>query len=94
MLIIKPYGRSETSFDQSGKLRRKIRRESNSMDIRKFAGNHPELVIAQWISMIDKIAAKPRGHGKTHRRAAQTSRRHRTRRVVASGEKQETAQGI
>lgn len=64
MLIIKPYGRSETSFDQSGKLRRKIRREFNSMDIRKFAGNHPELVIAQWISMIDKIAAKPRSHGK------------------------------
>lgn len=32
----------------------------NSVDIAEFARTHPELVIAQWISTIDKIAAKSR----------------------------------
>ena len=68
MRIIKPYGRSETGFEGKKKLRRAIRRKSNlgtpndiPNDIVAFATTHPELVIAQWISAIDKIAAKPRG---------------------------------
>ena len=70
MRIIKPYGRSETEFEEEGKkkLRRAIRRKSTlgtpndtPNDIVAFATTHPELVIAQWISAIDKIAAKPRG---------------------------------
>ena len=66
MLIVKPYGRSETAFDDAGDPRRKIRRNVEGLeaddldDVASFAETHPELVIAQWISMIDKIAAKPR----------------------------------
>ncbi len=62
MLIIKPYGRSETP---TGK--RKIRPNpghKDAKDVAEFAKEHPELVIKQWISIIDKIAAKPRGNGK------------------------------
>ena len=68
MRIIKPYGRSETEFEEKKKLRRAIRQKTNlgtpndiPNDIVAFATTHPELVIAQWISAIDKIAAKPRG---------------------------------
>ena len=70
MRIIKPYGRSETEFEEKKekRLRRAIRQKSNlgtpndiPNDIVAFATTHPELVIAQWISAIDKIAAKPRG---------------------------------
>ena len=67
MLIVKPYGRSETEPDGAGGLRRKIRRNREGRpaddltDVAAFAARHPELVLAQWISAIDKIAAKPRG---------------------------------
>ena len=67
MLIVKPYGRSETEPDGAGGLRRKIRRNREGRpaedltDVAAFAAGHPELVLAQWISAIDKIAAKPRG---------------------------------
>ena len=67
MLIVKPYGRSETEPDGAGGLRRKIRRNRRERpaddldDVAAFAAGHPELVLAQWISAIDKIAAKPRG---------------------------------
>ena len=67
MLIVKPYGRSETEPDGAGGLRRKIRRNlegrpaDDLADVAAFAAGHPELVLAQWISAIDKIAAKPRG---------------------------------
>ena len=70
MLIVKPYGRSETEPDGAGGLRRKIRRnlegrQANDLtDVAAFAARHPELVLAQWISAIDKIAAKPRGAAK------------------------------
>lgn len=69
MLIIKPYGRSHTEFESEGKLRRKIRLDKDigtahdePVDVGRFTKTHPELVIAQWISAIDKIAAKPRGN--------------------------------
>ena len=75
MLVIRPYGRSETGYD--GKLRRVIRlrakyarggspddgerrREGDEvLKVGEFAETRPELVVAQWISMIDKIARKP-----------------------------------
>ncbi len=64
MLIVKPYGRSSTETDATTGLRRAIRPNTDPNrphDITEFALSHPELVIAQWISAIDKIAAKPRG---------------------------------
>ena len=75
MLIIRPYGRSETGYDNE--LRRGIRlrakyargeildddelcREGEAvLEVGKFAETRPELVVAQWISVIDKIARKP-----------------------------------
>ena len=80
MLIIRPYGRSETSYDDE--LRRGIRlrpkyargeipddgerrREGNAiLEVGEFAETRPELVVAQWISVIDKIARKPGQGGK------------------------------
>ena len=67
MRIIKPYGRSSTEFDGQEKLTRKLRQSpkyDTSVEIGEFAEIHPELVIAQWISAIDKIAAKPKGDRK------------------------------
>lgn len=70
MLIVKPYGRSETAFDGAGTLRRKLRRHVDGRpaddltDMASFAESHPELVVAQWISAIDKIAVKPKVGGK------------------------------
>ena len=66
MLIVKPYGRSETVFDGDDALRRKIRRNVDGLpaddlaELAPFAAGHPKLVLAQWISAIDKIAAKPK----------------------------------
>ena len=65
MLVIKPYGRSSVERDNgaSGRLRRAIRRNADphaSESVADFAKTHPELVIAQWVSVIDRIATKPR----------------------------------
>ena len=66
MLIVKPYGRSETALDGPNGPRRKIRRKVDGVpddglaELAPFAAGHPELVLAQWISAIDKIAGKPR----------------------------------
>ena len=65
MLVIKPYGRSSVERDNgaSGRLRRAIRRNAGpraSECVADFAKTHPELVIAQWVSVIDRIATKPR----------------------------------
>ncbi len=73
MLIVKPYGRSETVREEAGGLCRRLRRNSDGRaacsldDVAVFARSHPELVIAQWISAIDKVATKPRGSGKPTR---------------------------
>ena len=69
MLVIKPYGRSSVERDNgaSGRLRRAIRRNADphaSESVADFAETHPELVIAQWVSVIDRIATKPRGRRK------------------------------
>lgn len=64
MHIIKPYGRSHVEKGRSDGTRRVLRRRldrKKQWDIEEFAQSHDELVIAQWISTIDKIAAKPAG---------------------------------
>lgn len=58
MRIIKPYGRSHVE------ARRVLKRRpdyTEQVEIGEFAESHDELVIAQWISAIDKIARKPAG---------------------------------
>ena len=72
MLIVKPYGRSyaERDGDARGRLRRVLRTTADRekpREMGEFAEGHPELVIAQWASAIDKIAAKPRGGRKPTR---------------------------
>lgn len=64
MRIVKPYGRSHVEKDAAARTRRVLRLRANPeepRDIEEFAGSHDELVIAQWISTIDKIATKPVG---------------------------------
>lgn len=63
MKIIRPYGTSR-SKKSAGTLRRVLIDNSSERverDILDFAKTHNELVIAQWISTIDKIACKPKG---------------------------------
>ncbi|AUH34912.1 hypothetical protein [Paracoccus tegillarcae] len=65
MRIIRPYGSSVTERDETGE-RRRIRPTAapdQLRDVPAFAGSDQRLVIAQWISVIDKIATKPKGNG-------------------------------
>lgn len=72
MRIIRPYGRSATRPAETGGERRervlKLREthpgETGERQIAPFATSHDALVIAQWISTIDKIATKPKGDRK------------------------------
>ncbi len=67
MRMIKPYGRSETTLTHGQQPRRKLRPNTpgdTPVNIVEYAKTHPELIIAQWISAIDKIAAKPHGDKK------------------------------
>lgn len=64
MRIIKPYGRSHAERIATGSTRRVLRERSNpeiARDIAEFARSHDRLVMAQWVSVIDKIATKPAG---------------------------------
>ncbi len=70
MRIVKPHGRTETAPNAEGRPKRRIHRHPGDGDVRDieaFAAEHPELVLAQWVSAIDKIAAKPRGSAKPTR---------------------------
>lgn len=59
MRIIRPYGRSVV---KRGEERRKLVPRTESLcAIPDFAKNNPHIIIAQWISALDKIIAKPRG---------------------------------
>lgn len=63
MKIVRPYG-SSRSKESAGQLRRVLVDNTVNRaerDIPAFACSHDELVIAQWISAIDKIARKPKG---------------------------------
>ena len=67
MLIVKPYGRSEAALGKNDALHRQLRLrpdDAGPYGIPEFAREHAELVVAQWISAIDRIAAKPRVDGK------------------------------
>jgi hypothetical protein len=62
MLIIKPYGRSSVDCGTRAQRLRVIAPRGASdtrVDVETFAVSHDELVTAQWISTIDKIARKP-----------------------------------
>ncbi len=62
MRIIKPYGRSQSGFGNDGRHRREViayRDLSTSISVTDFVYNDSKLVIAQWISAVDKIATKP-----------------------------------
>lgn len=62
MLIVKPYGRSSAESDSYGESVRRLRPRDDANApkyIPPFAQSHDELLIAQWISVIDKVAAKP-----------------------------------
>jgi hypothetical protein len=60
MQIIKPYGRSFTEINQ----RVLLDKHRDKHDIPQFATSHEKLVIAQWVSVIDKIVRKPNPKGK------------------------------
>ncbi len=65
MRIIKPYGRSHVDAADLTERKRVLRLNDGaktSHDIKSFALGHDELIIAQWISSIDKIATKPSGN--------------------------------
>jgi hypothetical protein len=61
MQIIRPYGTSRSKRGQDGLRRVLVEKTAGraERDIPTFARTHDELVIAQWISTIDKIARKP-----------------------------------
>ncbi|MCK2169089.1 type VI-A CRISPR-associated RNA-guided ribonuclease Cas13a [Thalassospira xiamenensis] len=65
MRIVKPYGRSHVAGamdvdDVPGRMLRQNDDLATSRDIVAFAHKHDPLIIAQWISTIDKIASKPK----------------------------------
>jgi hypothetical protein len=65
MRIVRPYGRSHVERGNSDETKRVLRLRDNRdvlRDLAEFACSHDELIIAQWISAIDKIATKPFGN--------------------------------
>ena len=62
MRIVKPYGTTKIGLGVHTDLVRKIHpnafRES-AVEIAFFATSHAKLVLAQWISLIDKVITKP-----------------------------------
>ena len=77
MRIIRPYGRSVVKRGKERKLvpRPKSREQAASQSapdtpctIPAFVQDDPHIIIAQWISALDKIIAKPRGtHKASHK---------------------------
>ena len=66
MLIVKPYGRSAITSPASGEPCRVLCKRDDGIDrdFKEFCREHPALVLAQWISIVDKIARKPSGRSK------------------------------
>ncbi|OQX30025.1 MAG: hypothetical protein B0D92_00635, partial [Spirochaeta sp. LUC14_002_19_P3] len=60
MRIIKPYGRSVTEENERKLMETRL---DDPVPIKNLK-NKPEFIIVQWISTIDKIIRKPKGHGK------------------------------
>lgn len=76
MRIIRPYGRSVVKRGEERKIvpRTKSREQDASQSaqthpcaIPDFAQDDPHIIIAQWISALDKVIAKPRGKNKASR---------------------------
>lgn len=76
MRIIRPYGRSVVKRGEERKIapRPKSRGQAASQSvpdtscaIPAFAQDDPHIIIAQWISALDKVIAKPRGKNKASR---------------------------
>jgi hypothetical protein len=67
MQIIRPYGQSRTS----NQVRELVDKEKKPHDIADFAEQHAELIIAHWVSVIDKIARKPK-QGKVGKQTGKT----------------------
>ncbi|MCZ4269514.1 type VI-A CRISPR-associated RNA-guided ribonuclease Cas13a [Rhodobacteraceae bacterium G21628-S1] len=64
MRIIRPYGESRTEGKDGHSFSRVLYQNDQARsrhEITDFAVGHSDLVIAQWISVIDKIATKPTG---------------------------------
>lgn len=62
MLIVKPYGTTKTGPDVRTDAVRKIHPNAfreDAQEIESFATSHAKLVLAQWISLIDKVITKP-----------------------------------
>lgn len=70
MKIIHPYGRSTVTSDAPTRQiipnAAKGSAVSTAQPIENFAKGNAALVLAQWVSMIDKIAAKPKGKTPAH----------------------------
>lgn len=65
MRIVKPYGSSQTHADGKGSFERLLHPNSfpdEPVSFRDFTQTHPKLVVAQWISCIDKIITRPEGN--------------------------------
>ena len=76
MRIIRPYGRSVVKRGEKRKIvpRTESRGQATSQSapdtpcaIPAFAQDNPHIIIAQWISALDKVIAKPRGKNKASR---------------------------
>lgn len=61
MRIVKPYGDSFTDHENKERVLRDRSPKKAEHKLSEFALTHNELVISQWISVIDKIATKPNG---------------------------------
>ena len=61
MKIIRPYGesRTERNCDQFQRVLYDRTSDRNRHTVRSYAKSHDELVISQWVSLMDKIARKP-----------------------------------
>ena len=62
MLIIKPYGWSKTQ--DATKPTRRLKPPTSPLENVGKLTNKPEFIMRQWISVIDKIASKPKGNSK------------------------------
>ncbi len=60
MQIIRPYGQSRSANHEEERVRKLLDKEKSLHDIADFSEQHAELIIAHWVSVIDKIARKPR----------------------------------
>ncbi len=64
MRMIKPYGRSVVKDDGKRKVVLRNGKDLEGRELPDFAESEPKLIIAQWISAIDKVIPKPRGRKK------------------------------